>query len=72
MRGDKAAQLMGGQDQFTILKRVTQVTTNPAENGKVLQQNPAPDQPRDPAAEVRIFVGKIDTPPTSPPASPGA
>jgi beta-lactam-binding protein with PASTA domain len=66
---ESEAKAILGNAGFTNVKTVPQITSNPAENGKVLQQNPAPDQPKDPAATVTILVGKYDAP-TSPPASP--
>jgi serine/threonine protein kinase len=46
-------------------------TTNPAEDGKVIAQDPSANQASDPATTtVRIYVGKFTPPPSSPPVTP--
>jgi eukaryotic-like serine/threonine-protein kinase len=52
---------------------VDRPTNNPAEDQKVIAQNPDANSAADPATTtVRIFVGKYNAPPTSPPVSPTA
>jgi serine/threonine-protein kinase len=48
-------------------------TTNPAEDGKVLAQDPPANQPADPTSTtIRLYVGKYTPPASSPPVSPTA
>jgi eukaryotic-like serine/threonine-protein kinase len=58
---------------FTRIEKVLVKTTNPDEDGVVLNQSPDPNTPRDPKLVVQIFVGDYDAPPpttTTQPTSP--
>jgi serine/threonine-protein kinase len=55
------------------IQTVDRPTTNPAEDGKVLAQDPPAGNVVDPAlTTIRLFVGQYTPPPSSPPASPTA
>ena len=54
------------------IQTVDRDTTNPAEDGKVLAQDPAANTVVDPGATtIHLFVGKFTPPPTSNSPSPG-
>jgi eukaryotic-like serine/threonine-protein kinase len=53
---------------FSNIETVRVNTNNPDENGRVINQQPDANTPRDPKAKVQIFVGDYDEPtPTTPP-----
>jgi eukaryotic-like serine/threonine-protein kinase len=57
------------------IKTVDRDTLNPAEDGKVLAQDPPAGTVIDPALttiQIQLFVGKYTPPPTSPPVSPSS
>ena len=60
----KAVLLQAGFTNVTAIKRNTK---DPNLNGKVLSQNPAGNQPRDPTERITIQIGQYDAPPTTPP-----
>jgi serine/threonine-protein kinase len=71
---DTATALLTNQGFLkSKIASVPRPTTNPAEDGKVLAQDPAAGQAADPAStNIKIFVGQYLPPTTTPPASPTA